>query len=296
LPLPLPKFCGDCGQETRLRAPTLLEFLQQLGGAYVSTEGALWRTLWRLLLQPGQLTLEYLAGRRKRYVLPLRLYLTISVLALLTLRVVSSGKMEANPQAFTPPPASAVASRTADEETGAAPEPLRNIQMGGLGGHQAGLRNGVFFCEKLPDSVCKRLERRLTLNPADMAKEAVQLSERALNNLGATLFVLLPCFALWLKMVFWDRRLRYTEHLVFALHLHAFWFAMLLLALAPFLPVGPLAATTGAASAIYALVALHRVYRTRWWSTALRAFVLLLLNVSSIALVLAAFALFTLAS
>jgi hypothetical protein len=300
LPLPLPKFCGDCGQETRLRAPTLLEFLQQLGGAYVSTEGALWRTLWRLLLQPGQLTLEYLAGRRKRYVLPLRLYLTISVLALLTLRLVSSGKIEANPKAFAPPPAAAAASvrtsRTADEESDPAPQPLRNVQMGGLGGHQAGLRNGVFFCEKLPDSVCKRLERRLTLNPADMAKEAVQLSERALNNLGATLFVLLPCFALWLKLVFWDRRLHYTEHLVFALHLHAFWFAMLLLALAPFLPVGPLAAITGAASAIYALVALQRVYQTRWWSTALRAFVLLLLNASSIALVLTVFALLTLAS
>ena len=129
-----------------------------------------------------------------------------------------------------------------------------------------------------------------------MAKEAVQLSERALNNLGATLFVLLPCFALWLKLIFWDRHLRYTEHLVFALHLHAFWFAMLLLALAPFLPGGPMAAATGAASAIYALVALQRVYRTRWWSTALRAFVLLLLNVSSISFVLAAFALLTLAS
>jgi len=92
---PRPNYCGECGQESRVRAPTLGEFTQQLGGAYISMEGALWRTLWRLLLLPGQLTLEYLKGRRRRYVLPLRLYLTISVLALLALRLVTAPKLEA---------------------------------------------------------------------------------------------------------------------------------------------------------------------------------------------------------
>src|SRR5204862_7537116 len=80
---PQPKFCPDCGQETRIRAPTLHEFVQQFGGAYFSTEGALWRTLKTLLFQPGELTRQYLAGRRKHFVLPLRLYLTISLITLL---------------------------------------------------------------------------------------------------------------------------------------------------------------------------------------------------------------------
>ncbi len=284
-PHPRPKVCPACGQESNLRAPTLLEFVQQFGGAYVSTEGALWRTLWRLLLLPGQLTLEYLAGRRRRYVLPLRLYLTISVLALLSLRVVTSGKIEAN----TPMLDGSRTSNTIQLDEGDS----KNIQIGGLGGFRAGLKDGVFFCEKLPESMCKRLERRLTLDHAGMAKEMVQLSERALNNLGATLFVLLPCFALWLKLIFWDRRMRYTEHVIFALHLHAFWFAMVMLLLVQFAPLSTFA---GVAVAIYPLIALQRVYRTRWWSTLLRAFVLLILNISSITMVLSAFALLTLVS
>ena len=45
------------------------------------------------------------------------------------------------------------------------------------------------------------------------------------------MFVLLPGFALWLKLAYLNRRMRYTEHLVFALHVHAFWFAALLLTL-----------------------------------------------------------------
>ena len=85
-PDPRPRFCPACGQETTLRPPTLFEFAQQFGGAYISTEGALWRTLKLLVTKPGELTRQYLAGRRKHYVLPLRLYLTISVVALLALQ------------------------------------------------------------------------------------------------------------------------------------------------------------------------------------------------------------------
>ena len=52
LPAPTPNYCPACGQETRLRAPTLREFAQQSGGHYVATEGALWRTLKLLVTQP----------------------------------------------------------------------------------------------------------------------------------------------------------------------------------------------------------------------------------------------------
>ena len=45
---PPPAFCPACGQESRVRAPTLGEFVQQFGGAYFSTEGAL-EKLRRLL-------------------------------------------------------------------------------------------------------------------------------------------------------------------------------------------------------------------------------------------------------
>ena len=91
---PPPAFCPACGQESRVRAPTLGEFVQQFGGAYFSTEGALWRTLKLLLFKPGELTKQYLAGRRKHYVLPLRLYLTISVVVLLVMRVMAGDNLD----------------------------------------------------------------------------------------------------------------------------------------------------------------------------------------------------------
>lgn len=312
---PRPNYCGECGQESRVRAPTLGEFTQQLGGAYISMEGALWRTLWRLLLLPGQLTLEYLKGRRRRYVLPLRLYLTISVLALLALRLVTAPKLEAQaeedareeaaavvvaasaPASSAPPslastslaqragvPASAPASAARGAVVELDPGDDQNFQVGGLLGLRFGIKNQKFFCEGLPVSMCKRLEKRLAQGREHLTQEILHVATRSLNNLGMTMFLLLPAFALWLKLIFIDKHLRYTEHLVFALHLHAFWFAMLLLML---VPVEGLQLTATLASMGYPLVAIQRVYRTRWWSTLLRASLLATLNLSVTSLVIA---------
>src|SRR5215472_17392273 len=68
-------FCANCGQETNLRLPTLREFTREAAGRYVAFDGRFWRSLIALFFRPGRLTREYLAGRRRRYVRPARLYL-----------------------------------------------------------------------------------------------------------------------------------------------------------------------------------------------------------------------------
>jgi hypothetical protein len=247
---PVPPFCPQCGQEGRVRAPRLAEFVQQLGGAYFSTEGALWRTLKLLLLKPGELTRQYLAGRRKHYVLPLRLYLTISLVTLLLVRLAGSVDLEIEPSA----PAE-VSKAT-------------NNLVINMGSGQAGLREGVFFCENLPAWVCKRFKRRINIDPKAMASEVSVIKERFLGNLGGTMFVLLPTFALWLKLVYFRRKMYYTEHLVFALHVHAFWFLALALTLSG---SGLLTVPAVLAVPVYTLMAMKRVYGGRFWPRLLRA-------------------------
>jgi hypothetical protein len=260
--LPPPNFCPNCGQESRVRAPRLVDFLQQFGGAYLSTEGALWRTLKLLLLKPGELTLQYLAGKRRHYVLPLRLYLTISVLALLLLRATATINVDLKP-----------------DEAAAIAKENRQVILN-LGPGRAGLRDGVFFCEQLPGWVCKRVQRRIDVDPSAMVSQIEGLKDRFLGNLGAAMFVLLPAFALGLKGVYMNRRLHYTEHLVFALHVHAFWFGAL--ALAMILSLTPLPALQGVclgAVPIYTLLAMRRVYGGRWWPRLLRAALVCLMYV-----------------
>lgn len=260
---PRPRFCPACGQETRLRPPTLGEFLQQLGGAYFATEGALWRTLKLLLLQPGELTRQYLAGRRKHYVLPLRLYLTISVITLLLMRLLPGLDINAS-------------------EPPALPDKAARTLAITLPGAAAGLRQGVFYCEGLPAVLCHRLRRRIDIDPTAVAGEVRQFKDRFMGNLGGAMFVLLPSFALWLKLVYLNRRLRYTEHLVFALHLHAFWFLALALALLDWQWL-----TLAACVAVpwYSLAAMRRVYGGARWPRLLRGALVSLLYAITLSLV-----------
>ncbi|MBX3599197.1 MAG: DUF3667 domain-containing protein [Rubrivivax sp.] len=263
LPRPAPPFCAECGQETRVQAPTVREFLRQFGEHHLSSDGALWRSLRLLLLRPGELTNEYLRGRRRRYVLPLRLYLSISVVVLLGINTL-------------------LAWRTAE---------LKPLQMDlataqfvfvDLGVQRVGLDRGRFFCDGVPSALCARLERRVMADPAAAWRLALEAGERAAGKLGTAMFVLMPAFALLLLAAFAGQRWRYAEHLVFALHVHAFWMLAVGVA-APGVPVlAPLAAL---AVPVYAALAARRVYGGRFWTLALR-----LLAVTAAYLVLLALA------
>ncbi|MBI5718486.1 MAG: DUF3667 domain-containing protein [Burkholderiales bacterium] len=260
LPEPKPRYCGACGQETNVKPPKVGEFIQQFGGAYFSTEGALWRTLALLLFKPGELTRRYLAGRRKHYVLPLRLYLTISLLVLLVLRVASP--------AFN--------LKLGDESlTGLAGSnrPPNVILLGFGDGKGAGLRDGKFFCEGLPAWMCDRFRARLDLDPKGLQREIALWPERFMSRWGTAMFLLVPLFALFTQLTYFGRGLRYTEHLVYALHVHSFWFAALAITLLPM----PGADFAYLAMPVYAFIAARRVYGGGWFGTVWRALVVAML-------------------
>ncbi|MEO1172172.1 MAG: DUF3667 domain-containing protein [Myxococcota bacterium] len=73
-------FCTVCGQ---VRVPTLPGFREWLGetiDALFNVDGRTARTLRELFTRPGQLSLDFIEGRRARYVPPLRLYLIASII------------------------------------------------------------------------------------------------------------------------------------------------------------------------------------------------------------------------
>ena len=235
-------FCPECGQETDIQPPRVMEFLQQFGGAYFRTEGALWRTLKLLLLKPGELTVRYLAGQRKHHVLPLRLYLSISLVLFLLTRVLGGVDM--------------VHGLDAPHIKAAERGPLPTLGLN-LGPVHVGIREGVFFCQSLPVWLCGQIQARAAPDTRTLLAKVRRANERLSANAGLVMFVLLPLFALCLKLATWGSGLRYTAHLVFALHLHAFWFLVLAVVL---LVPSPLQWLGYAVMAVYTLLAGKRVY------------------------------------
>lgn len=77
----------------------------------------------------------------------------------------------------------------------------------------------------MPDSVNRwfnSLAQRAKDNGKKVNKDPKVLVEAVLSSLPMTLFIMLPIFALLLKLMFIFKRRLYMEHLIVALHSHAF--------------------------------------------------------------------------
>jgi uncharacterized protein DUF3667 len=76
-------YCHRCGEKLPdAHDLTMKHFIHHGLDELTHFDSKIFRTLRALVFRPGLLTVEYLAGRRKRYVLPLRLFLVIFALNL----------------------------------------------------------------------------------------------------------------------------------------------------------------------------------------------------------------------
>lgn len=71
--------CHSCGQTADTFHRPIWDLLVDILDGLFGLEGRLWRTIPPLMLRPGHITQNYLSGVRARYVMPFRLYLTVSV-------------------------------------------------------------------------------------------------------------------------------------------------------------------------------------------------------------------------
>lgn len=279
------KFCPECGQETTLHPPTLGEFLHEFVGHYVALEGALWRTLAMLLRHPGRLTREYLQGRRRRYVLPLRLYLTASFLFFLVLKLTAGASAE-GPTVQVDGRLVPLAEYEAQAASGAAstPRPHFTIEQPTSCGHAG-------------QPACTGLKRFLADAGARMdAHPAESLEHMRTHFIGYApyaIFILLPAFSGLMMLAYRRRRLTYGEHFVFSLHLHAFWFlALLAITLVP----DSVGSVLQLGVPVYGVWAMRETYGGRWLPTIARALLVSVLYVAVLTLASAALGLTVLAT
>jgi hypothetical protein len=86
------RWCGQCGQRVAPVRPTLHELLHEAVHELAHVDGKLIRTAM-LLFKPGELTAEFLAGKRVRSVTPVRVYLLCSLLFFGVVSLVPTGKL-----------------------------------------------------------------------------------------------------------------------------------------------------------------------------------------------------------
>lgn len=256
-------YCASCGQETTVALPTAGRFLREAAGRYVAFDGRLWRSLHALLLRPGFLTREYLAGRRRRYVRPARLFVVLSIVVFAILGFTARA-----------PVVTGTAPET-DEPNALFPDRVVNADPKSYGVHvDRGLNVRVD-----PGSaplLAPFLGRVDVFNRLSRQEKVDRLVAGVLRYAPYAAVGLLPVFALLLKLAYAGRSRRhparprrYAAHLVFGAHNHAFLFlAASLMALIDF---GLVRAALAMWSVVYALASMKAVYGGGWPGVVLRA-------------------------
>lgn len=358
-PLPTARRCENCGAELHgehcyaCGQPTkgLVRHFSSIMGDFADTvfnvDGRIFRTLGPLLFKPGFLSLEYFAGRRVRYVSPVRLFVFTCLIAFLATRfsvdpgegggasggglinIGNSGDFEqlrsieeverrrdaaiaelnAAAAEGAEIPGLAIGMRSASTAIEQAAQrridELREEQAGdtatasraaedsdsrpgssiSFGGGRWDPETNPVRISWLPEAANARLNAwigRAMENSDRVRADPRLLSDAFLDFLPQTLFVMLPLFALMLKLAYVFKRRLYMEHLIVALHSHAFLsLAVLLLALATLargaLGSGLLHSTLGWIEValmvwmpLYLLIMQKRVYRQGWILTTLK--------------------------
>ncbi len=261
------QYCGNCGQRSRNRLISIWQLLKEAFGDLLELDSRLWKTIIPLLIRPGQLTRDYLEGRRARYMPPFRTYLVLSVIFFVVVFFDPQKDLSFFFEPEPPPTAEEIAQKEEAQrlkaekkqaEVDAAVERLKQLEAAGkidgkvraeLEDDRGGLNitfggddeDDAFFgdCSKasisgdedFPEWFQKRFtdERVKEICERNNARGIDNFRDAIVDKIPIALIVLLPLMALVLKILYPLSRRYFVEHLLFFVHFHAFFFLILTL-------------------------------------------------------------------
>lgn len=281
-------YCANCGQEDKDYHMSFWRLALDFLGDNFNFDSRLLRSLKPLFLKPGQLTLEYMDGWRARHIPPLRLYLFISIVffALFAANINNGMVIDAEPNGQNPEGVSKqeikenVLQKLKENNILAVEPPVKNkdrdVPIAEATENASPQSEG--------DAIESFFEEKLTpyINDAGEFNRR-EFIEDMLNKLPIIMFLVLPVYAFFLKVLYLFRKRYYMEHLIFAFHVHAFTFLVFIGLeiwanwIGPWLGIGINGWIVAAITfwiMLYPWFAMRRNYAQGWWLTTLKYFTL----------------------
>jgi len=262
------KYCQNCGQENVVPKETFWHMVTHFFYDITHFDSNFFHTIHHLILKPGFLSIEYMAGRRASYLHPIKMYVfTSAIFFLLFFSFFSSNafKSTGDDPLRKEKRKELIESREKklEEEPGKTEllqqlellkDTTKSVTMNDV--ERLSTDNIITLSGKSYRSIAEydSLEKALPASERDgwlkhrVIKKVIGVnnkyrgnSQEALDKLGESilhklpymLFVSLPLFALILRLVYirrrWRKQFYFADHGVFAIHLYVFSFILLLL-------------------------------------------------------------------
>jgi len=240
-------WCAKCGQPAidyrRSFGVVLIDVLNE----FLNWDSKFFGTIGLLIAKPWKLTNGFIAGHRVRYVHPLRLYLLASILFFFAVNFFAKkihfdtralpdkdraelaaelkknkdippearAKIEKAPKLHGPAPPS-----PAPTNGSASPIPKKNPHKG----------EPAFFQSDNPKTPFEKwLNSRAKEKLGEHGTNAALFMKTVISNLPYMMLCCIPLFAFVLKILYFWRKIFYLDHLIYALHIHAFAYVGIIL-------------------------------------------------------------------
>lgn len=294
-------FCPECGQPVKDRNRSIWSLGREFISNVLATDARAWRTLVLLVFRPGVLTQENLRGRWQSYVPPFRLYLFLSLLSLFALlgpfseiNVITAEFSETattpkNQEAETLPSESnqeaEAVPEDSNQEAEAAPgesvqEPEAVTGESAEDGAkldaeaeaqpkpeaQANPEEDTGFFAQMEAYIEQQNERFRSMTPEEQVSTFL---DEAVAAFPTFLILVIPLFAIGLKILFLGSGRFLFEHLLFSCHFSSL--ALTIFAIGSLLPWQSISyGLYFGYLPLYLMLAIRRVYGSSWIGVILR--------------------------
>ena len=255
------RFCQNCGQENIETKETVWHLVTHFFQDITHFDGKFFSTIKYLFTRPGFLSTEYMIGRRATYVNPVRLYVFTSAFFFLiffsfikidkktiTNDVSMNGKTYAETELLDSLAFDAY-TKGISKSDGLGLKPMTRAEFKHYF-DSAGIQGKVHFTntnyknKAEYDSVLRSGKKKHNWLQRQLIYKEIELNEKynneggnilkeylniLLHSLPQMFFILLPLFALILKMLYFRRKeYYYVNHSIFSIHFYIFWFITML--------------------------------------------------------------------
>ena len=286
------RYCAQCGQAAVDYRRSFRHVIIDVLDSFLNWDSKFLATIGLLITRPWRLTNEFLAGRRVRYVHPLRLYLLASILFFFAVNNwakslhLQPGKLASKDRAEIEtelqkediPPQARDQIKEALKLSSPAPTqsaaPIEKQTSPSPAEHDQGDFGPILQMgpEKPSTPFEKWLENRAKEKMGEHGSKMGLFLVTLFNNLPYMMLCCIPLFAFVLKILYIRRRIFYIDHLVYALHIHTFAYAGIMLIVFATIGLHRLAPSwTGWTAVLWIVFAgqiflsIRRVYRQGWF-------------------------------
>jgi hypothetical protein len=266
---PSMNYCYTCGQLNNIKKETAAGLLKELVTDFIHFDNKVTGSIVPLIFRPGYLTNEYNSGKRARYLHPVRLFISVTIIMLIVTSIRTVNRE-----------ADIIFNREADIISADAEINIVDSARFTIGFREREVNYNEI--KKLLNSGItdqKQLLDTLHLNNSFYNRFVIgkavrlggmswhEITEYIKHKLPWILFALMPLFAVVLRLIYIRKKNWYVDHLIYSFHLHSATFIIITLNSILSRINESLGGWLLLYIPVYYFLSLHKVYPQSWFKT-----------------------------